>query len=315
MGGGLVTGQTGQGQHFPHEIGVVVKPDAERIPRLIGDAGLFQVDLDVTDVLGGVAAGDLLVDGEPCREGVLLVILAVADGRLHGACHAGTGTARGEGRGNGLDRLLAPGHGGVLVVHVQARELINTLGPGLGQEVVEILAGLAEEFVGAVTQAQYGELEAVQLANLALLELLEQIDRALRRLTLSVSAHDHQQVGLFLELLGLVVRHGDKGHRQAAGLGLCLDGAGHALGIAGLGSVEDGEAAAGGRGLGAAGRNGLDAGLGEAVEITADPGQLLGIEGGENLVELALLFVRERAQDGGCQWHHTCLPWSDFWSG
>ena len=192
---------------------------------------------------------------------------------------------------------------------------MDALGPRFGEETIEILAGLAEELIGAVTQPQHGKLEPFQLADLALLELLEQIDGALGGLPLPVSAHYHQQVALFLELLGFVVRHGGEGHRQAAGLGLGLDGAGHALGIPGLGAVENGQAAAGSRDFCTCARHGLDARLGEAVEITADPGQLLGIEGGENLVELALLFVRERAQGGGCQWHHTCLPWSDFWSG
>ncbi len=85
-------------------------------------------------------------------------------------------------------------------------------------------------------------------------------------------------MGLFLELLGFVVRHGGEGHRQATGLGLRLDGAGHALGVAGLGAVENGQIAAGGSG-GCAGHGRLAARLGETVEITADPGQLLGVEG------------------------------------
>lgn len=120
MGGGLVTGQTGQGQHFPHEIGVVVEPDAERIPRLIGDAGLFQVDLDVTDVLGGVAAGDLLVHRESGGEGVLFVVLTVADGCLYRARYAGSRDAGREGGGDCRNGLFAPGLGGILIIHIEA---------------------------------------------------------------------------------------------------------------------------------------------------------------------------------------------------
>jgi hypothetical protein len=57
---------------------------------------------------------------------------------------------------------------------------MDALGPGLGEETVKVLAGLAEELIGAVTQPQHGKLEPFQLADLALLELLEQIDGALR---------------------------------------------------------------------------------------------------------------------------------------
>ena len=130
LGGGFIAGEAGQGQHFPHEIGVVVEPDAQRIPWLISDAGLFQVDLDMADILGGVTAGDLLIDREPCREGVLLVILAMADGLLHRARYAGCRGPGREGGGDGIDCLFAPGTGRFLVVHVQAREFMNALGPG-----------------------------------------------------------------------------------------------------------------------------------------------------------------------------------------
>ncbi|MNC34553.1 hypothetical protein D3C75_829900 [compost metagenome] len=126
--GGFIAGEAGQGQYFAHQIGVIVEPDAEGITRLISDAGLFQVDLDVADVLGGVAAGDLLIDRQAGREGVLLVILAVADGLLHRTRYAGGRGPCGQGGGDGIDCLLAPGLGRVLIVHVQAREFMNALG-------------------------------------------------------------------------------------------------------------------------------------------------------------------------------------------
>ncbi len=207
-GGGLVAGELGQRQHLIHQCGVVVKPDAEGIARLVADAGLFKADLDVTDILGRVATGDLLIDRESGREGVLLAVLAVADRLLYRAGHAAAGRTGGEGGGDGIERLLAPRLGGILIIHVQAGELMHPIGASLGQQAVKVLAGLAEKFIGAITQPQHGELEPFQLADLALLELLEQIDGALRRFTLPVSAHYHQQVGLFLELLGFVVRHG-----------------------------------------------------------------------------------------------------------
>ncbi|MNP26009.1 hypothetical protein D3C76_1188400 [compost metagenome] len=62
LGGGFIAIEAGQGQHLAHQRGIVVEPDPEGIPRLVADAGLRQVDLDVTDVLGRVAAGDLLVE-------------------------------------------------------------------------------------------------------------------------------------------------------------------------------------------------------------------------------------------------------------
>lgn len=52
-------------------------------------------------------------------------------------------------------------------------------------------------------------------------------------------------MALFLELLGFVVRHRGQGHRQTVGLRLSLDGAGDTLGVAGLGAVENGQAATG----------------------------------------------------------------------
>ena len=276
--GGLVAGEMSQRQDLTDQVGIVVKPDAQRIPRLIVDAGLFEADLDVADILGRVATGDLLVDREPGREGVLLAVLAVADRLLYRVGHAAAGRAGREGGGDGVERLFAPCLGGILIIHVQAGEFMHPVGAGLGQQAVKVLAGLAEKFIGAVTQSQHGELEPFQLADLALLELLVQIDRALRRFTLPVSAHYHQQVGLFLELLGFVVRHGGEGYRQATGLGLRLDGTGHALGVAGLGAVENGQIAAGGCG-GCPGHGRLAARLGETVEITAHPGKLLGVEG------------------------------------
>ena len=204
--------------------------------------------------------------------------------------------------------------GCILIIHIEASELINALGPCFGEEVVKIFAGLAEKFVGAVTQPQHRELEAVQLAKLAFFKLLEQIDGALRRFTLPVSAHYHQQVALFLELLGFVVGHRRKGDGEAAGLGLRLDGSGDPFGVACLGAVENGQAAAG-RSHGGAGSNVLVTALGEAVEISAHPGQLLGIEGREYLAQLTLLLVREggEVEWGILQLHHTRLPWSDFW--
>ena len=62
--------------------------------------------------------------------------------------------------------------------------------------------------------------------------------------------------------------------------------------IAGLGAVENGQAAAGCC-HGTRSRHWLAAGLGETVEIAAHPDQLLGIEGRERLVQLTLLFIRE----------------------
>ena len=212
LGCGFITREAGQGQHFAHQFGVIVEPDTEGIPRLIGEAGVGQIDLDMADILGGISASDLLIDRQAGREGVLLAVLAVANRLLHRAGYAAGSTDR-ERRCNGIECLFAPALGCILIIHIEAGELINALGPCFGEEVVKIFAGLAEKFVGAVTQPQYRELEAVQLANLAFFKLLEQIDGALRRFTLPVSAHYHQQMALFLELFGFVVGHRRKGDR------------------------------------------------------------------------------------------------------
>ncbi len=207
VGRGFIAGEAGQGQYFTNQFSIVVEPDAEGIPRLVAEARLFKVDLDVADILGGIPAGDLLLDRQAGREGVLLAELTVANSLLHRAGHAAAGRTGREGRSDGIECLFAPALGGILIIHIEAGEFVNALGPRFGEEVVKIFAGLAEKFVGAVTQPQHGELEALEFAYLALLQLVVEVDGALRRLTLPVSAHYHQQVALFLELLGFVVCH------------------------------------------------------------------------------------------------------------
>ncbi len=60
-GNRFITRQASQRQDLGHDCGIVIKPDTQRITRLVGNPRTFQTDFKMADILGGIATRNLLV--------------------------------------------------------------------------------------------------------------------------------------------------------------------------------------------------------------------------------------------------------------
>ena len=108
----LVAFQPQQLHQFVHQRRIVVEPYAERIARLIAQAGVAQIDLDMAHVFIRRAAGNFLIDRQLGGERLFLAVRAAVDqiDRAAGQ-HARRGAFRRRARLQHRYHLFTPGGG------------------------------------------------------------------------------------------------------------------------------------------------------------------------------------------------------------
>ena len=82
-----------------------------------------------------------------------------------------------------LNDARAPFGGGGLVFHISVYAIQQALGAQLRQPAVKVFTGLAEEFIGGITEAEHGKGRALQLWRFFREQELVQRDGFFRRLT------------------------------------------------------------------------------------------------------------------------------------
>ena len=194
-GDGLVTLQPQQLNQLFHQRRIVLIPDTQRVARLIAQARVAEIDLDMAHVFFRIAAGDFLVHRQARRQRRLFGVRAGVD--------VVDGTRRGE---RGLRRRLfrharfqhlndarTPFGGGGLVFNIRVNAVQQALRAQLRQPAVEVFTGLAEEFIRGIAKAKYGKRRAIQLRRFFREQELMQGHRFFSRFTFTLRRGDHHQ--------------------------------------------------------------------------------------------------------------------------
>ena len=141
-------------QHFTDDGRRVLVPHTECIARRIREAGIGEVDLEVTDLLGGTTPGERLVRNDFGRER-LLAREPRFDGCRPQARHSGglrTAAQRVAGAGNDA---LEPRIGERVVINVTVDAVEESPGAEREEPLVDLLAGLAELRVARITKREH----------------------------------------------------------------------------------------------------------------------------------------------------------------
>ncbi len=178
-----------------HQRRIVLVPDTQGVTRLIAQARVTQIDLDMAHVFLGIAASDLLVHGERRYQRLLFSIGAGEDlidrtGSGHGRL------SRAFGRHAGLQNINDAGPplaGRRLVLNVGIHAIQQALCTQLRQLAVKVFTALAEEFVGSIAQAEHGKGCTIKLRRFFREQELMQGDRLFRWLSFTLGRSNHNQ--------------------------------------------------------------------------------------------------------------------------
>ena len=92
----------------------------------------------------------------------------------------------GRARFQHLNHAGAPFGSGGLILHISVNAIQQAFTAQLGQLVIKILAGLAEEFIGGIAEAKHGKCRIGQLGRFLREQELMQCDGFFRRLTFAL---------------------------------------------------------------------------------------------------------------------------------
>ena len=169
-----------------HQSRIVLVPDAQRIARLIAQAGVAEVDFNMAHVFFRIAASDFLIHRQRRGQRRFFAIGAGVD-LVHRP--AGEQLRRRSGRRarfQYLNHPSAPFGGGGLILDIRVNAVEQAFAAQFGQLVVKIFAGLAEEFIGGIAEAKHGKCRIGQLGRFLREQELMQCDGFFRRLTFAL---------------------------------------------------------------------------------------------------------------------------------
>ena len=265
------------------------------------------------DLARGILGGQRAALQEPGAErgGLAVGCGRRGNGRRGGRAGPGqlddAGLALAQVLGGALERLLRPGVGRTLVVHIAALDGEQGTAAQGAQALVELAGRPAEVLVAGVPEPEHGVAQPVQARGALAVQEGVQLARALRRFALALGADDDQQQPLAGQVARAVIGHGQEPRFGPAGAREPGQPLRQTARVAGLRAVEDGQDR---RGLRLGGRGGLGhrRRLGRSLgrrrdtrqtgQVTADPGQLERREPGDGRRQLRRPRRVERAEQG-----------------